>query len=469
VLKGVFMKRIFTFLLSICIFAILGFNVNAQIFVDASKANDDGDGLSWANAKKTLQAALDLATSGYQIWVKAGTYKPTSAYDLTNTSRYYHFRMKNGVAIYGGFAGTETSLSQRNISVNETILSGDLNGDDSFDAANGGYQGTTGEDNCYHVFYHPNGLGLDNTAVLDGFTIKGGNANLSSSHINGGGIHNSYNSPSLSRLKFINNFAKYAGGALFNQFSSTSVSNCIFTDNYSDENGGAILNYNSNVNIVNSLIYDNYTDYQGGGIYNSSNSATCTVTITNTTIANNHGTQGGGIFNYNSSNSSYCTTNINNSILWGNTASSGGKQLYINSTTYTVTNINNSCYSNGTNDVYRTPVTANCTTSNPLFIDASVGDFRLYGNSPCVNTGNNSYNSEEKDIRGLARIQNTTIDMGAYEWTGGTDPAESPAFYMAKSYGSWHNLGIWFINYTGGTNPDDYTTPATELPTVENS
>ncbi len=422
-------------------------------FVDASRLDDSGDGLSWANAKKTLQAALDIAGSSDQIWVAAGTYKPTSAYDLTNTSRYYHFRMKNGVEIYGGFAGGEDpvtfDLANRNFVTNETILSGDLNGDDNFDAANGGYQGTTGDDNCYHVFYHPNGLGLDNTAVLDGFTITGGNANLSSSHINGGGIHNSYNSPSLKSLKFINNFADYAGGALFNQFSSTTVSNCIFTENYSDENGGAILNHNSNVTIVNSLIYDNYTDYQGGGIYNNSNSVTCTVTITNTTIANNHGTRGGGICNNNYPNSSsYCTTNINNSILWGNIASSSGKQLYINSTTYTVTNINNSCYANGTNDVTRTPVTANCTNSNPNFIDVENQDFKISGNSPCVNTGSNAYVEApnpviDKDIRGENRIQNAIIDMGCYEWTDGTDPWGTYFVTVAgagtKDGKSWNN------------------------------
>ncbi len=60
--------------------------------------------------------------------------------------------------------------------------------------------------------------------------------------------------------------------------------------------------------------------------------------------------------------------------------------------------------------------------SDPMFIDSASGDLRLYGVSPCVNTGENSYNPETYDIRGQVRIQDTAIDMGCYEWTDGTDP-----------------------------------------------
>ncbi|MEI7983729.1 MAG: LamG domain-containing protein, partial [Bacteroidota bacterium] len=144
-------------------------------------ASGKNDGTDWTDAYSSLQSALDNAVSSDQIWVAAGTYTPTSAYDLTNTSRYYHFRMIDGVAIYGGFAGTETDVTQRTNfgagQTNETILSGDLLNNDNFDYANGGYQGTTGDDNCYHVIFNINSISpvLTNTAILDGFTIKGGN------------------------------------------------------------------------------------------------------------------------------------------------------------------------------------------------------------------------------------------------------------------------------------------------------
>jgi hypothetical protein len=101
---------------------------------------------------------LEAATSGKQIWVARGTYKPT-----TGTDRSVSFQMKSGVKVYGGFAGTETSVSQRSNfkkgEANETILSGDI--------------GTAGDitDNCYHVIFNSE---ISNTALLDGFTITAG-------------------------------------------------------------------------------------------------------------------------------------------------------------------------------------------------------------------------------------------------------------------------------------------------------
>ncbi|MFN8475442.1 MAG: hypothetical protein U0822_24875 [Anaerolineae bacterium] len=128
------------------------------------------DGTSWANAKD-LAAALTAANSGDELWVKAGTYKPTTTSDRTAT-----FTLKSGVALYGGFAGAETQRSQRNWTTNVTILSGAI----------GTVNNTS--DNSYHVVV---GSLVDSTAVLDGFTITGGSADapiseLSADHDGGG-------------------------------------------------------------------------------------------------------------------------------------------------------------------------------------------------------------------------------------------------------------------------------------------
>ncbi|MBA3469521.1 MAG: hypothetical protein H0T53_07740, partial [Herpetosiphonaceae bacterium] len=88
------------------------------IFVAAGGAGSQS-GADWANARD-LHAALQTASSGSQIWVKQGTYAPTtSAADRSAT-----FQLVNGVALYGGFAGVETELSQRNIAAYTATLSG---------------------------------------------------------------------------------------------------------------------------------------------------------------------------------------------------------------------------------------------------------------------------------------------------------------------------------------------------------
>lgn len=359
------------------------------IYVNASAGG--GNGSSWADAYTSFQSALTAASSGDEIWVAKGTYKPSQDYGLGDESnaRLYHFRMINGVAIYGGFAGSETAVSQRTDygvgGANETILSGDI--------------GTVSDnsDNCYHVFYHPNSLGLDATAILDGFTITLGNANDSfSPHRQGGGMYNDTSSPTIINAIFMSNTSNLVGGGIYCSSSSPIITNSLFGSNTSSSTGG--------------------------GIYLSQSHPT----ITNTTVTLNHSTFGGGMILVNSSNPTF-----NNSIIWGNTAGTNGNQIRANSGTAT---LNYSCYANGANDVTVTGGTVTATnnniTSDPQFVDANNGDYRITGSSPAADAGDNSNNSQTFDIRGagysrkLNKTDGTagTIDMGAYEYQFGDDP-----------------------------------------------
>ena len=135
---------------------------DSPIYVNAA-ANGANNGTSWQNVYTDLQAALAATTAGQQIWVAAGTYKPTAG-----TDRAISFQLKAGVAIYGGFAGGETALEQRDWQANVTVLSGDLLSNDS------GpiyiiFGNRSMEDNSYHVVTNDTASRSD--VVLDGFTI----------------------------------------------------------------------------------------------------------------------------------------------------------------------------------------------------------------------------------------------------------------------------------------------------------
>jgi hypothetical protein len=214
-----------------------------------SNATGANNGTSWANAYRDLQAALFAAEGGDQIWVAAGTYKPT-----TGTDQTVSFLLKKKIAIYGGFAGTETSLTQRRPSDYVTILSGDLSGNDAPNFANR-------SDNSYHVVVSS---AMDSTAILDGFTIKAGNAINYPSNRMGGGLYNDNGSPTLQNLIFSENYAEHAGGMVNNSGSPT---------------------------LTNIAFNSNYAMYHGGGMYILGGSPT----LTKVTFGSNHAAIGAGI------------------------------------------------------------------------------------------------------------------------------------------------------------------------------
>ena len=183
------------------------------IYVDAD-ATGGNNGSSWGDAFNDLQDALAIASAGDQIWVAEGTYKP-------GTGQHDTFQLISGVAIYGGFSGAETSLDQRDWVTHVTVLSGDIN--------------TPGDmsDNIYHVV---NGSGSDGTAIMDGFTITAGNAEVGDA--NGGGMYNYYSSPVVTNCTFSGNKAEHGGGMWTATDSNSVVTNCTFSGNSAGYFGG---------------------------------------------------------------------------------------------------------------------------------------------------------------------------------------------------------------------------------------
>ena len=270
------------------------------------KQNGTGDGSSWDNASADLQAMIN-ASGTSEVWVAKGTYKP-------GTSRYASFSMKVGVKIYGSFAGTETHLSERTSTVmtaNQSILSGDLNGDDVITGSGATLSITNNGENCYHVFYNiydgRNRLTTDNS-LLDGFTITGGNADDY-----GGGMYNLSSSPNLTNITFFGNNASNGGG-LFNLGSYPSLSNSTFEKNQANKGGG--INGSTSTLVLNNVLFKGNKASAGGGMYNST---TFTPTFTNVIFKENKADgDGGGICNY------HGNVNLNNVYFIDNQASYGG-------------------------------------------------------------------------------------------------------------------------------------------------
>jgi len=255
------------------------------------------------------------------------------------------FQLKNGVVIKGGYAGFgEPDPNERDIELYETILSGDLAGNDEPNFVN--Y-----EENSYHVV---TGSNCDQTAILDGFTIAAGNANGYDADSVGGGMFNLNSNPTLTNCTFSGNWATDSGGAMSNLNSSPALTNCTFSENStpwagggmdncdidsnptlanctfsgnSAEVGGGMCNYNCSPILTNCTFSGNSANWEGGGMINWDNS---NPTVTNCTFSGNlAGDAGGGMSNKENSNPT-----LTNCILWGN-ESPYGAQIYNDGASWT--------------------------------------------------------------------------------------------------------------------------------------
>ncbi len=217
----------------------------SKYYVNANVSGGDGSGDSWANAMPTLAQAITVVDNNTtEIWVASGTYKP-------GTIRTATFGVGvDNIHIYGGFDGSESAISERDILNNPTILSGDINDDDT----GVGISNTSRNDNSYHVM----DINADNV-VIDGFQINDGHANGSSTNA-------------------------YGGAVLVRSLSDNVIfRNCEFNQNVG-LTGGAIrvfFNANSSMTIENSTFYNNISRYGSGLYFLINNNVTATLDITN--------------------------------------------------------------------------------------------------------------------------------------------------------------------------------------------
>jgi rhodanese-related sulfurtransferase len=308
------------------------------------------------------------------------------------------------------------------------------------------------------------------TCVLTGFTIKNGTGTRYTDMIDiyyrGGGIYGNYCYATIQNNIITENSANGyygSGGGLFS--CRGTIQNNIITGNSADLAGGGLSNCHGI--IQNNLITDNEGIQSGGGLY------WCNGTIQNNTISGNLANWAGGLDdcsgtiqnNTISENSAaescgglnWCNGTITNCIIWGNTAPDG-PQLY-NSVTPTYSCIQD--WSGGGEGN---------TNSNPLFVNAAGGDYRLQSGSPCIDSGYQFADAGEYDLDGNPRYVDAwdssgwdgaikamviddggtvhlawaSIDMGAYEYQTACTPLE----FTLQSLDDLDS-GSWRERYTG--------------------
>ncbi len=365
----------------------------ASVYRVKSDAAAGGDGSSWEKTLGTLQDAVNAAASeGGEVWVAAGTYVSTGTQVVSIPSQ---------VQVYGGFTGTETVLTDRNPTANQTVIDG---------------QGSR--------------QGVKNVGFLDGFTVQNGR---------GGGI---YNNGTVTNCTVTGNSAASNGGGIYN---SGTVTNCTVTGNSTtgSNGGGGIYNEGTATNCTVMGNSATGTNSSGGGIYNYGTVTNCTVT------ANSANGSGGGISN--SGTVMNCTVTGNSA-----TGSYGGGGIYNDGTV-----TNSIVWRNDTSDIAGSlaEVTYSCfgeataenteqnLRANPRFVstvgdDPQKWDLRLSANSPCIDAGTTTtQNLPATDLAGNPRPGGDgLVDMGAYEspdaWTPGIPAPPVVLFVSPQGDGS---------------------------------
>ncbi len=241
-------------LLFICLF----FSVTcvAQRLYVTPTGTSIADGGSWDDAL-SLEAALKQAVSGNQIWVMQGEYKPNEI-----AGRKASFIVPAGVELYGGFAGNETTLFDRQAEATST-LSGNVGTPDV-------------SDNVYTVVT----LASDgvNVTSLDGFVVTGGNSRNFKEGLNKGN----------------------AGGGLYimasENLSSHMISNCVFEANMA-HNGGGVLIDTGRPSFVNCKFKANKADFNGGAVYSNGIASLASPIFRDCVFEGNSSNSGAGITN----------------------------------------------------------------------------------------------------------------------------------------------------------------------------
>ena len=256
------------------------------IYVD-DDAPLGGDGTTWHTAYRHLQDALEAAGGAADVLVAGGVYAPDQAETLLIEAgdRGASFELSSGVRVYGGYAGLADleHPNDRDVDLYESILHGDLAGDDQPGFVNN-------EENSYNVL---TAVGVDATAVLDGFTISAGAAEGACCvHDRGGALYVEEGSPVVAGCVFRENFG-VAGAAVYVNAGGPAFDGCLFEQNVSVAGGAAVYYYDADAELTDCTFAGNVTlAGLGGALMNVS----ATLALVRCTFTDNEALAGGAFF-----------------------------------------------------------------------------------------------------------------------------------------------------------------------------
>lgn len=355
------------------------------------QATGNADGTTWADAFGDVQPALDAAAGlDAVIWIAEGTYRPTKPL-LPGVARSATFALTGSLRVYGGFAGNESMLDQRDPAVHRVIFSGDLAGNDE---PLSGFWTATRMDNAHHLVTITD---AEPSFLLDGVTITAGNA-----VDGGGGVAIVRGAPTLANCTFIDNHA-INGGAIHASNATTRLRSCTFLGNSADYIGGGLALIGGEATLRSCLFSGNSAVNSGGGI--STTDAMLTLEMC-TLSENTAKSQGDAIF-------APGTLRLHGCILWGpRNPLHNGFDVQVNFCDIRDWDPNR-------------PGTAN-SGSNPLFVnplgpDGKAGtaddDLHLKTVSSALDAGDPDFVPlpEDRDAAGSQRLRHCRVDRGAVE------------------------------------------------------
>ncbi|UCD30371.1 MAG: right-handed parallel beta-helix repeat-containing protein, partial [Planctomycetota bacterium] len=447
----------------------------SPIFVD-DNASSWGDGRSWTTAYKYLQDALFTAADPLggrgEIRVAQGTYYPDQSEwgYVAPADREATFEMHNNLAIRGGYRGPAGggNPDDRDITVFETILSGDYANDDDPNDPN------SYDENSYHVVHSRD---TDATAIIKGFTITGGNANgpRLSEETSGAGLYNVGGSPFVSKCTFVRNKADGNGGGMCNTDGEPTVSNCVFRANTAEYGGavqsdsygrdllklvGCVLSENSATSgggfyvsggaiLTDCVFHRNTVSHSGGGLTDFSTSE---LVLANCIFRENTAKNGGGMYSYDG------RAKLSNCTFSGNTAVADGGGISIDSSIPSLVNCvfnGNTANRGGAFRNFHSPMTAvNCTISKNHADDSGGGIYDIYIDPYYAKTLTNCIlwsNSDSNGVGEWSQIRNesfvgevitycciqggTTYCSDPNNHNIGADPNDNPQFVRDPNNG----------------------------------